>query len=43
MSLKLPAGYKLEGEELTAFQEARVQIERRLLALSAATRLASGE
>ena len=43
MSLKLPAGYKLEGEELTAFQEARAQIERRLLALSAATRLASGE
>ena len=43
MSLKLPAAYKLEGEELTAFQEARVQIERRLLALSAATRLASGE
>lgn len=43
MSLKLPAAYKLEGEELTAFQEARAQIERRLLALSAATRLASGE
>ncbi len=43
MSLKLPAGYKLEGEELTAFQEARAQIERQLLALSAATRLASGE
>ncbi len=43
MSLKLPAGYKLEGEELKAFQEARAQIERQLLALSAATRLASGE
>lgn len=43
MNLKLPAGYKLEGEELKAFQEARAQTERRLLALSAATRLASGE
>jgi murein DD-endopeptidase MepM/ murein hydrolase activator NlpD len=41
MRVKMPSGRRLKGEELKRFQTARVEIERQVAALAAATELAS--